>query len=126
MSHDNHLTQPQSPEWKARLALTPPGMANWAATGPEGTSCRQCLFWAAKKPALAPELAMRFSRGKDGALKPRRCQKYSAMMQGVRGDRVPSDTPACNRFAINGDAPPVKLPPKPVKVKAPKSARRAR
>lgn len=125
MIPDNHLTSPHSPEWQARLALTSSGMANWAGTGPANTSCRQCMFWAAK-PGYVLTTVKRFLRLSDGALSPRRCQKYTSMMQGVRGDCVPSDTPACNRFAINRDAPPVKLPPKPVKVKAPKSARRSR
>ncbi len=42
-----HLTTAGDPELARKIAATPPGMAYWTATGPEGATCAQCAFFTA-------------------------------------------------------------------------------
>ncbi len=57
-------------------ALTPPGMAFWADTGPVGKTCRDCVHYHQKQG---------------------RCLKYQQLM-GCKGKRFRADTPSCKYF----------------------------
>jgi hypothetical protein len=75
-----HLTTSNT-ELEAKTRVTVPGMAHWA----EPTSnkkCGECEFWL-------DELNRKTAR---------RCEKFSALMSGARGPRVPCDTKACRYF----------------------------
>jgi hypothetical protein len=70
-----------NPELEAKASVTAPGMAHWA----EPTSnkkCGECKFWL-------DELNRKTAR---------RCEKFSQLMSGVCGPRIPRDTHACKYF----------------------------
>jgi hypothetical protein len=76
-----HLTT-SNPELEEKTRVTVPGMAHWA----EPTSnkrCGECEFWR-------DELNRKTAR---------RCEKFSQLMHGIRGSRIPRDTKACKYFA---------------------------
>jgi hypothetical protein len=79
-----HLTK-LDPKLEKRIRATVPGMANWSEPEPE-KKCGKCAFW---KDELKQKTA-------------RRCQKYSELMRGLRGPRVPSETTACKYFSPEG------------------------
>lgn len=89
-----HLTNPHG----ELIAHSVPGMAHFAGTGPDGATCRQCALWGSKKTRREP--------GRPGALLPRRCKKFSQLLQGaVCATGVPHHTPACRHFIDNPKAP---------------------
>jgi hypothetical protein len=88
-----HLTSPNMviDELAAR---TVQGMAHWAGSGPKMMTCRLCVFW---------QMQGYYAGGK--GLKPGPCRKYSTMMRGAVGGRIPHDTSACKYFEENQNAP---------------------
>jgi hypothetical protein len=75
-------------EDRTRLKLTVPGMAHFAGTGPSGATCGGCVHWD-----------KRDERSLIGKHKPRRCDKFRQLMQGMDGAPIPASTPACKYYA---------------------------
>jgi len=90
------LTKPQGEDMALKQSATVPGMAFWAMTGPEGVTCRECVFWGWTK---------KFRRDRWGHLAPRLCSKYIRMSGGKKGDGVPHDAYACKYFEKNPKPP---------------------
>lgn len=90
------LTEARGPAAAAQEMATVPGMAHFAHTGPEDTSCRQCALWGSSS---------RFKRDEGGVLKPRRCNKFARLAYGALGAGVPADTPSCRHFTPREGAP---------------------
>lgn len=78
-----HLTKPNVVLEEMRRR-TPPGMAHWAGTGPEGATCRGCAHWKTTGYLAG-----------SGLLKNSPCDKYRRMMGGVDGPPIPHYAPAC-------------------------------
>jgi hypothetical protein len=81
-------------------ASTVPGMAHFALTGPEGTTCRECASWACAKKYHRHE----------GWLKARRCVEFTRLMrmvgsETVHGPAVDPQTPSCSHFNAAGAVP---------------------
>ena len=91
-----HLTRPEGDAVADMQRRTKPGMAFWTGTGPQGASCRECVFWG---------LGRKFKRDTWGELRPRVCLKYSALMRGAKGPGVPHHMDACKYFEERS-APP--------------------
>jgi hypothetical protein len=70
-----------NPEFDERARTTIPGMAHWAEPA-SNKKCGECNFWS-------DELNRKTAR---------RCEKFSQLMGGARGARVPRDTKACRYF----------------------------
>lgn len=77
---------------EANIRMTYGGMAHFAATGPEGKTCRMCEHWLSEGHAAS------------GILKPARCDKFR-QMTGKRGEAIPHSAHACKYFVEN-DKPP--------------------
>jgi hypothetical protein len=126
----SHLTKPQGERLAALQEITIPGMAHWAGSGPDGETCRQCAFWSRIKRVNKDTgdqeygAIKRIGRQPDGTPSPRACSKYSQLMRGIRGGKIPFDTPACNKFEASGNAPPAALPPNTAKSKSRKPSKR--
>ena len=63
-------------------ARTPPGMAHWATSGPQGAQCMDCLH---------------FDLEKDSKIEATICLKYTGLM-GRKGKKIPKRTAACKYF----------------------------
>ena len=72
------------------------GMAHFAGTGPKGTTCRECQHWAFDGYLSTT-----------GSLKTTICEKYTRMMNGRVGQRVPHDAPSCRYYEPMPDPPSV-------------------
>ena len=97
----SHLTV-LDPVLEKHIAVTPPGMAHWAGTGPDGTSCRQCLFFASNGYYSA--------NSKHGdTLKPSPCKQYQKMMNRI-GPPIRYETASCKYFEPNPTPPSIKQP----------------
>jgi hypothetical protein len=82
-----HLTRLYPAELEKRIRTTVPGMAHWSEPG-SNKRCEQCAHWH-------DERRYKIARC---------CQKYSELMQGRRGPRVPGETVACKYFtSAEGD-----------------------
>lgn len=79
-----HLTT-SNPEIEEKAHVTAPGQAHFAEPA-AATTCGECEFWC-------DELNRKSAR---------RCTKYSALMNGIRGPRIPNDTNACKYFEPEG------------------------
>jgi hypothetical protein len=79
-----HLTT-LNPGFDEKARTTVPDMANWSEPGSE-KKCGKCKFWS-------DELKHKAAR---------RCQKYSELMRGLHGPRVPSEATACKYFSPEG------------------------
>jgi len=78
---------------------TYPGMAHFAATGPRGKTCRECIFWN-----HGPH-DYRAKNGKyRGLIEPARCKKYQQLTT-FEGDKIPDEAAACRYFDQN-ETPP--------------------
>lgn len=76
-----------------------PGMAHFAGTGPHGSTCRECIFWA------HGEHDYRSKNGKyHGLILPASCNKYRRLTQNI-GDKIPDDARACKYFEANANPP---------------------
>ena len=87
MIGNTHLT-PSDPELEAKTRITVPGMAHWAESD-SGQTCGGCEHWHNAIDEKENKVA-------------RRCLKYTALMGGVFGPRIPCDTKACKYFAPEG------------------------
>ncbi len=79
----SNLTEPREAEQALRIARTHAGMATWAGTGPAGRVCRDCQY---------------LPKPKDAPVKPAPCGKYTELMRGRRGEKVPPTADACKHF----------------------------
>jgi hypothetical protein len=83
-----------------RLAAnTHKGMAHFAGSGPDGETCRTCVFWKFEKRY--------FSKGgrHGGQLKPCACRKFKELMNGTTGAEVPHNARACKYWQAT-ESPP--------------------
>ena len=92
---DLPLTEPDR-TMRDRRRLTVPGMASWGGEGPLGHACHQCTHWKADGYRIS-----------NGQLRPGECQKYTAMMGGKRGPRVPPMTATCRYFRLDPKSLPL-------------------
>jgi hypothetical protein len=74
-------------------AVTVPGMAHWATTGPSGKSCIGCaLFRQARKPVEQDKNIPREGR----------CLKFIRVNRALHGSAailwIPPETPSCRHF----------------------------
>lgn len=101
MTVRDHLTEP-NPDLARLVAQTPPGMAHWAGSGPEGTTCRNCQHFMGK---------IRRTGIGVGDMQPGRCRRFiramkAALWRAVPVHHVPPDTPSCSHFAEKPKAKP--------------------
>lgn len=95
---ETRLTAGYAPELEASIALSVPGMAHFAATGPEGTTCHGCQFWGK---------SIKFKRDA-GYLLPRRCVKFASLSGGARvKEGVPPGTSSCRHYVSRDPAPAI-------------------
>lgn len=85
VKHD-HLTEPD-PELARLREKTPPGMAHWAGTGPEGKTCGGCNHWG-----YWYETRAGISKRKTSC-----CEVYYRHLH-IHGGSLPATTPACKYF----------------------------
>jgi len=76
------LTSPD-PELDRLAAGTIDGMAHWSGSGPPGTTCGECRFWANE------------DRPNHYAF---RCAKYFTMMKKWGSRHIPFHQPSCKYF----------------------------
>ena len=76
------LTTMFQPKIERTRGKTPPGMAHWATTGPQGARCMDCRH---------------FGLEKDSKIGTAICLKYQKMM-GRKGKKIPKQTAACKYF----------------------------
>ena len=77
-----HLTSLFPPEVECAWLETPPGMAHWAASGPQGARCMECSHFGLKTGSKLESAV---------------CHKYTELMR-RKGKKVPKWTPACRHF----------------------------
>jgi hypothetical protein len=79
------------------------GMAHFAATGPEGKTCRECAYWKFEHRYFA-------KGGRHGGmLKPSPCRKHKELKAGNQeGPPVPHSALACRYFAPAASPPPLR------------------
>ena len=93
-----HLTQGYAPELAAQIRQSRPGMAHFAATGPFGATCGECLhFGSWKQIRGAAGNVVNTTRVKGG------CAKFLALT-GKHGPALPPNTPACRYFERTDNA----------------------
>lgn len=92
-----HMTIAQGDEVARMQAMSVPGIAHWAGSGPEGKTCRECTFWSCSKSYKRNE----------GQLEPRRCRKFPRLSGGTLGAGVPHDTAACKWFGQAASPAPI-------------------
>jgi hypothetical protein len=85
---DIPLTEPDK-AMANRRRHTRPGMASWGGEEPTGRRCFECRHWLSTG-----------HKASTGVLHNAECRKYTAMMNGKRGPRVPPDTLACRFFEV--------------------------
>lgn len=91
------------PSFESKRQATHPGMAHFAGSGEPGKRCRECTLWT----GCAGETGYYAKKGNyGGMIKPRACEKYRELMQGV-GPGVPHDAAACRFFVENPNPPPI-------------------
>lgn len=91
------------PQFERQRAMTWPGQAHFAGTGPHGKTCRQCEYWS----GCGVESGYHPQFGKfRGELKKRPCERHAALMNKV-GPGVPHDAPACKHFVENTSPPAI-------------------
>ena len=83
---------------EAQQRQTAPGMAHWSGSGPKDKTCRECVFWQFER--------FYSQSGKHGgAPMPANCKKYTNLMNGKRGNKVPHHKLACKYFEQNEKPP---------------------
>lgn len=90
-----------SDQERTRAALTHKGMAFWAGTGPAGKTCRECRHWSNEGDWHA------LGGVHGGKLKPAQCSKYTSMMMGRAGGKVPHGAMACKYFEADEKPLPI-------------------
>lgn len=100
--HLKHL-----PEHDAQIA-TFLGQAHIAGTGPDGMTCRECVFWGIQRhndgewKIESPGHYAAGNKTHAGLLKKGRCN-YE--IRGKAARRFPGGAKSCRFFALNSDAP---------------------
>jgi hypothetical protein len=88
-----NLTKAYGDELERQIAASIPGMAFFAATGPFGTRCSDCIFLGCNHVI----------RNKAGdairtVFQSNRCAKFRELSGGKRGDPIPPETESCRYF----------------------------
>lgn len=92
-------TQMFDPVSEAGMKTTPPGMAHWSGTGPDGKTCRECAHYTNEGRYTAT------SKGHaTGQLKPGRCLKYQSLTK-RKGAKFPFIKLACKHFQQHPNPP---------------------
>ena len=94
MNLQNHLTQPDQ-ELGDKIKATVPGMAFWAGTGPQSTTCATCKFFNGT--------TIRSGIGV-GDLNDGTCAEYRRIVKNTTCRRaavltIPPNTPSCRYYA---------------------------
>jgi hypothetical protein len=87
------------PEFERRVAMTLPGMAHWAETGPPGTTCGQCARYGYEAPVRD-----RAGNTIGVTRKDKRCELFWVLMR-QHGAKLPLQTPSCRHFKRNSNDP---------------------
>lgn len=107
-----HLTEPNQTLAQQR-ADTKPGQAFWGGTGPAGKTCRSCTRWTGGD----------YMAG-SGLLRDAACGKYTSMMNGAEGARVPHYAKACKYYEA-GEERPIQKPARSLAAMATQAAERS-
>lgn len=91
-----------SSDLEAKRAITAPGMAFWAGTGPVGETCRRCQNFKAQG-YYSPNSKL------GASLKKSPCAKYEEL-RGEPGPDIPHSSLACKYFIVNEKALPPMQP----------------
>lgn len=96
------LTRPD-PALAHAADITHPGMAHFAGSGMVGMTCRMCGFWG---HGAVGGVAYFAAGGQHyGQIKPARCLKFTQLMNGTIGAKVPDDAAACRHFEPHRNPP---------------------
>jgi hypothetical protein len=81
-----------NPELDRLVKQTPPGMAHWSTTGPDGTTCEQCKHFGYSVP-------LRNGHGEAVGTKthPKSCRRFFELMH-RHGKPLQPSTPSCRHF----------------------------
>ena len=82
----SYLTKP-NPELAALQSKTPHGMAHWAGTGPDGSSCGKCALYGYSYTTGTGK-AVNCTTG---------CARYYRLIR-EHGGSLPENTPGCKYF----------------------------
>jgi hypothetical protein len=91
MENTSGLTTGYPPALAAQIAKTKPGMAHFAATGPFGATCGDCVhlgYWRQVRNKAGDTVGTKHVGG---------CAKFFALT-GKHGSVVPASTEACRYF----------------------------
>ena len=86
-------------ETERGMRVTPPGMAHWSGTGPEGTTCRECNFYS-----YEGRYASNSKKHSAGGLKPGRCKKFKQLMN-KKGATFAHSKASCRHFEVHPNPP---------------------
>lgn len=101
---DSHLTTGFDRTTESALRRTYAGQAHFAATGPDGKTCRECEHWRGGE-----YYAVRCMGGSN--LKPAPCRKRQRLMNTSTRKPVPHNAAACRFFEVNeAGAPAIQQP----------------
>jgi hypothetical protein len=92
MKTTSHLTSGYPPELARQIALTVPGMAHFASSGPFARTCAECLrygYHRAVRNAAGNVVSTKFRKGC--------CAKFHDLT-GQHGPPIPPRTEACRHF----------------------------
>lgn len=98
MEQTSFLTKPHDELTQQRYKDSHAGMAHWAGTGPEGTTCRQCQH------AYDFDRYSKSHKTMAGRLRNARCRRYQGMT-GRKGNKFDPNTASC-RFFVEHPNPP--------------------
>lgn len=95
-SIQDHLT-PGPVDTLARASY--PGMAHFAGTGPNISTCRECDFWGVASGKNPVRYFDYYAKGgmHGGGIKPHPCRKFKSLTQ-QEGQKVPDNARACKYF----------------------------
>jgi hypothetical protein len=79
------------------------GMAHFAGSGPDGFTCRSCIFWKTRGTSSFDYYAKGGKQG--GKIKPERCAKYRIITGGDIGPAIPDTARACKYFELSQSVP---------------------
>ena len=108
-----HLTPGPADELVTKTYL---GQAHFAGTGPEGATCRQCIWWKLLRMKKAkkgredapPEFYEPGHHKKDGELRRKKCTRP---IHGKAKRLVPHHAEACRLFEPNPNPPAIRIEP---------------
>lgn len=101
MSKDIPLTTLDQ-KFNEMVRNTPSGMAYWSGTGPEGVTCRTCLWWGHNGDTTFPQKEVEYAS--TGQLKAARCGKYKILSY-REGKAIPHESVACKYYEPTEDSP---------------------